>query len=119
MFVKTLIYNIQDIFDYMKVRCHYTDEYLYSYTFAELKQLESDMMKDSIVNDFYKEARIYFNAIIDIINLYKLPATKFIDDIVRQKPSVMIETFKLAQKEVKNYMLKTVYGASLIDMYPL
>ena len=119
MFIKSLFQNIFNIYKYMKLRCPYTDEYLYSYTYKELKNLENSMMKDSNVIKFYNEAKFYFNSIIDIIKLYNIPATQYINQIVRLEPTSLIETLKLTQKEFKKHMLKNSYGASLIDLYPL
>jgi hypothetical protein len=118
-YVQAIFKNILNIYNYMNIRCPYTDEYNYSYTFKELQNLERTMLKDKNVKHFYQEARYYFNSTTDIIKMYNLPAADYMHKIIRLEPVDLIETLKLTQKEVKNYLLKYSYGASLIDMYPL
>jgi hypothetical protein len=114
-----IIKNITNIYKYMNVKCPYSDEYLYSYTYNELKMLEATMMSDKIVAEFYAIAKINFNSIIDIMRNNNLPTDYYVKQLTSLEPVEMVRHLQGFRKTIKNHLLKTVYGASLIDMYPL
>jgi len=114
-----IIKNITNIYAYMNVKCPYSDEYLYSYTYNELKLLEASMMSDKIVAEFYTIAKTHLNSVIDTLRNNNLPTDCYVKQLISLEPVEMVKHLQGFRKTIKNHILKTVYGASLIDMYPL
>ncbi len=120
---RALVHNIyksvKAIYSYMKVDFPYSEEFMYSLTHKELKSMEAAMLQDKTVAAFYASAKVLFNSVIEYMRINKLPVDWYSYRLIRMDPVEMVEWLKTFEKSNKNHLLKTVYGASLIDMYPL
>jgi hypothetical protein len=119
LLIQSLLRKTISIYNYLNVKCPYSDEYFYSLTKPELEKLQYEMMNDPNLTTFYNDVMSYINEILDFLRLTDVSQVQFMYDIASIEPSKLIDTLINYKKKIKNFILRKVYGATYIEEYKL
>lgn len=120
-FYRKIVYAMckkaKKMYKYYEIPCSYNDEYLYSLTLTELKGIEYILKQDAIVIKFNKDIELLTKGIIDTTKTLNINIPDFYHMIMKLDANEMMVYLRGIEKNLKNYLLKNVYGASFIDNF--
>jgi len=102
---------------YYNLPCPYVDEYIYSFTLLELKDLENRIKSDNVIVKFNKDIEFITTGILDTAKVLNINLPEFYRNIMVLDATEMVLYVKTIEKQLKKHLLKNVYGVSYIDNF--
>ncbi len=121
VFYRKMIYimckKVVKIYDYYKIPCPYNDEYIYSFSLAELKDMENLILQDTNIFRFNKDLEYITKGILDTIKVLNVNIPDFYNNLINLDAQEMMIYVRNIEKGLKMNILKNVYGMSYIENF--